>query len=119
MSCLDENLIYLIECTKPKGQCVKVHPQYVGETGKSAKWRCAMHIGTVTNQSQSETTLPVGSHFRLPGHSHSDMRLTPLEKIKSKDPFVRKVRESFYIAKFESLKGSDVNVIEHELNLMP
>ena len=93
------------------------HPQYIGETGHSAKWRCARHIGSITNPSQSNTTLPVGSHFRLPGHSHSDLSFLPIEKIQSKDPFVRKVRESFYIKQYSSLKHSSLTTIEHGLNL--
>ena len=59
ITCTDENLIYLMFCTKSNGECIKHHPQYVGETGKSAKWRCARHIGTVTNSSQTDTQLPV------------------------------------------------------------
>ena len=113
----DKNIIYVISCSKSSGQCPQVHPQYIGETGKSAKWRCSRHIASVKNESQSETTLPVGVHFRLPGHSHSDMKFTPLEKIVSSDPFVRKVRESYYIKHFETFKELDVESIEHGLNL--
>ena len=69
----------------------------MGETGHSAKWRCFRHLGTITNESQADTTVPVGVHVRLPGHSHSDLKFLPIEKIYSKDPFVRKVRETFYI----------------------
>jgi len=119
ISCLSENILYSISCTKSNGQCAKVHPQYIGETGKSAKGRCAKHIGTVTNKCHDDTTLPVGAHFRLPGHDHSDLRFTPIELIKSKDPFVRKVRERFYIKKFSTLKKHDVSTIEHGLNLKP
>ena len=60
----DENLVYIISCTKQNGPCAKVNPQYVGETGKIAKRRCARHIGTTTNPSQADTTLPVGVHCR-------------------------------------------------------
>ena len=39
------------------------------------------------------TTLPVGEHFRLPGHSVSDMVFMPVERIFSSNVFVRKARE--------------------------
>ena len=119
ITCTDENIIYVISCEKSNGDCIKVHPQYVGETGNSAKRRCAGHISSIVNSSQEDTTLPVGVHFRLPGHSHADMNFTPSEKIVSKDPFVRKVRESFFIKQYESLKGKDIKSIEHGLNLKP
>ena len=64
-----------------------------------------------------DTITPVGSHFRLPGHDQSHLNFAPIEKIQSKDPFVRKVRESFYIQQYESLKHEDITVIEHGLNL--
>ena len=35
MFCTDENLIFAISCTKSNGQCQKVHPQYIGESGKN------------------------------------------------------------------------------------
>ena len=41
-------------------------------------------------------------HFRLPGHSVCDLQLIPIEKIKSKDTLVRKVREKYLINKFDS-----------------
>ena len=43
-----------------------------------------------------------GYHFNLPGHSESDMRITVVEKVLSKDPFMREEREKFYINKFEA-----------------
>ena len=43
----DENIIYVISCEKSNGDCIKVHPQYVGETGNSAKRRCAGHISSI------------------------------------------------------------------------
>ena len=117
LTCTDENIIYVISCEKDNGDCAKVHPQYVGETGHSAKWRCSRHLGTITNDSQVDTTVPVGVHFRMPGHSHSDLKFLPIEKIFSKNPFVRKVRETFYIKQYQTLKSKNVNVIEHGLNL--
>ena len=117
ITCTDESVIYVISCEKGNGDCGRFHPQYVGETGHSAKWRCSRHLGTITNPSQVDTTTPVGSHFRLQGHNHSHMNFLPIEKIESKDPFVRKVRESFYIHQYHTLKTKDISSIEHGLNL--
>ena len=43
------------------------------------------------------------NHFNLPGHSISDMQFVILEKIYSKDPGVRKERESLFIKNFNTL----------------
>ena len=43
----------------------------------------------------------------------------PIEKITSKDPFVRKARESMWIRKCQTMKISEVSDIEHGLNLAP
>lgn len=116
ITCTDTNVIYCIKCTKPNGECPKVKPMYIGETSKMAKTRCSGHLSSIRLESQENTALPVGQHFRLPGHSHSDMMLTPFEKIVSSDPFVRKARESFYIRKFNTLKSGE-SQIQHGLNL--
>ena len=89
ITCTNSNIIYFISCTKQSGVCAKVHPQYIGKTGKSAKEKCAMNIGTTTKHSQTGTTLPMGVYFWLPGHSHSDLQFLPIEK----DPHVWRVRE--------------------------
>ena len=96
-------------------------PTYVGECGdgvtSSFTHRFATHMGSATQQSQEDTSKPVGRHFRLPGHEpHSDLVMLPIEK-SGKDPFLRKARESFYIKKFKSLKLKSVSDIEHGLNL--
>ena len=65
------------------------------------------------------TTKPVGSHFRLPGHSHREMVILPIEKVRSKDRFILEARESYWIAKYSAVKVDEVGVIEHGLNLRP
>ena len=74
--------------------------QYIGETGRSAKVRFKEHIGYVENVQLEKAT---GNHFNLPGHSISDMQFVILEKIYSKDPGVRKERESLFIKNFNTL----------------
>ena len=92
-------------------------PQYVGVTEKSAKVRFSEHVGSATQPCQANTTKPVGVHFRLPGHSHSDMGFLPIEKVRNKDRFVMEARESYWIKKYNSVKLKAVEVIEHGLNL--
>ena len=46
-----------------------------------------------------------GEHFSQPGHSVSDIQGLVLEKVKSKDPYVLKAREHFYIQKFDSYRN--------------
>ena len=103
---------------KSTASCLKVHPTYVGETGGTGRARCAQHLGTATQPCHVDTNKPVGRHFRLPGHDpHRDFKFLPIEKIVSKDPFVRKARESMWIRKCQTIKISEVSDIEHGLNL--
>ena len=60
---------------------------------------------------------PVGVHFRLPGHSHSDMVALPIERVRSQCRFVMEAREKFWIKKYDSVKVLAVEDIESGLNL--
>ena len=57
---------------------------------------------TVLKPSQENTTAPVGRHFRQLNHSVCDLQILPLEK-NWRHNMNRKVRESFYINKFNSV----------------
>ena len=72
---------------------------------KEAKERLRGHRGTITQLGQENTQAPVGVHFRAPGHSYADLSFIPIEKIRSRDSMVRKVRESYYIQKFNSVRS--------------
>ena len=60
---------------------------------------------------------PVGYHFRLPGHSHCEMKFLPIERVQNKDKFILEARESFWIEKYKCLKRKTVDQLEHGLNL--
>ena len=45
------------------------------------------------------------------------MRILPIEKVRSSDPFVLEARERYWINKYESLKNQAVDVVEHGLNI--
>ena len=81
------------------------HPQYCGETGKSVEERFCGHRNTITQHCHSNTTLPVGEHFRLPGHSVADLVFTPVERIYSSNVFVRKVREKLLIYRLDLIEN--------------
>ena len=91
LNCEIANYIYLIECMKE--DC---NMKYVGETRRSMKFRLAEHRGYVNNNVDT----PTGEHFNLPGHSLSDLRVSILEKVRSKDDMYRKERERYFIRKF-------------------
>ena len=46
----------------------------------------------------------MGEHFQGVGHSVSDMRFTPVEKVFSNNIFVRKARERLMINKFDLIR---------------
>ena len=118
ITCTDSNLIYKVACVKSSGSCLHSHPTYIGETGSTARARCAQHLGTTMQPCHQDTSKPVGRHFRLPGHvPHRDFLFLPFEKIHSKDIFVRKARECMWIKKCKTLKVRDVHNVEHGLNL--
>ena len=113
INCESTGLIYCISCVKTTGQCMQGGggdagvggPQYIGCTARMLKTRFSEHVGSATQPSQALTTKPVGQHFRLPGHSHCDMRVTPVEKVRCKDHFVLEARESYWIKKYGAVNG--------------
>ena len=72
---------------------------------QTASYRVNEHKGYVTQHSnllKKGKAKATGHHFNLPGHSESDMRITVVEKVHSRDPFMLEEREKFYINKFEA-----------------
>ena len=101
LNCQDQNVIYQWRCTK--SNC-KDHPKniYNGKTTKSFQQRFSQHRDYVKREVLTEAS---GDHFNQPGHSVSDIQGLVLEKVKSKDPYVLKAREHFYIQKFDSYRN--------------
>ena len=96
MDCQTRNILYKLDCMADK--CKEI--PNLGESKKRAEERFVGHLNTVNLDCYRDTNLPVGRHFRdTPGHSQKDMRFTPFEKIVSRDPFVRKARETELINK--------------------
>ena len=55
------------------------------------------------------TTTPVSLHFHQAGHSINDVRLTPIELIRSKRDSIRKAREAHLIDKVKTLHPFGIN----------
>ena len=96
LDCQTKNLIYELHCKRD------LIP-YIGETSKTAENRTIGHLNTILQDCHASTKTPVGQHFRSPGHNHTDLQVTPFEKIYSRIPFVRKARETLLIDKHELL----------------
>ena len=79
---------------------------YIGETSKTAETRFVGHLNTILQECHSNTNTPVGQHFRSAGHSHTDIQVTPFEKIRSRNHFVRKAREAYLIDKYQLLTNA-------------
>ena len=107
ITCTTSNILYLGTCVKGDRTCPD-NPQYCGETGKTAEERFVGHRNTIVQACHDHTNLPVGQHFREPGHSVSDFVFTPIERIYSRNVFVRKARERLMI--------NNLNLISDGLN---
>ena len=118
LSCLTPWVIYSVTCNKGSGQCARVKgPQYIGCSERPFKKRFSEHVGTATQPCHQDTVKPVGVHFRLPGHSHSDLVALPMERVRNKCRFVLEARERFWIQKYNTVKLLSVEEIESGLNL--
>ena len=98
VSCNTDNCIYYWKCTK--NNCSD-HPrcEYIGMTTRTFKKRLSEHRDY---PKRNVTTEPSGEHFTKRGHTVADLKGLVLEKVKSKDPFVLKARESLLIKKFDT-----------------
>ena len=64
---------------------------------------------SILNHQQLGTTTPVSLHFNQAGHSINDVRLIPIELIRSKSDSVRKAREAHLINKAKTLHPFGIN----------
>ena len=94
LNCNTYNCVYMIECKKDNCKL-----KYVGETKRILKFRLADHRGYINNQDYTTAT---GEHFNSPGHSLSDLSITILERVKTKDDLYRREREKYFIRKFNT-----------------
>ena len=84
ITCKTSNVIYCITCKKCKAQ-------YIGETNQEIHERQAGHFSDVQKKI---TGLPYVRHFLSCGIEN--YTITGVEKVRSRDPIIRKSRETFY-----------------------
>ena len=113
----------MVRCGKDTGACARVGgPTYVGVVSdkRPVRERAREHFGSTIWPSHRDTDKPVGVHFRGPGHvPQRDLSFLPIEKVRSKDPFVRLARESFWISSLGTLRKHDDDNVQFGLNIDP
>ena len=101
MDCDTRNLCYAITCS-----VANCKQQYIGQTHRSLKERFREHLRYVDIDREA-----TGKHFNLPGHSKSDMTVTVLEKVHSRDVWLREEKESDFIRNCNSFyKGMNKKI---------
>ena len=83
VDCETKNLLYAISCT-----VANCRQQYIGTTYRSLRERFREHLGYVDKNVEA-----TGAHFNLPGHSKADMKVMVVEKVNSRDLWLREERE--------------------------
>ena len=101
VDCNTENCIYYWKCAKEN---CSDYPrcEYIGMTSRSFKKRFSEHRDYPKRDVLTE---PSGEHFTQRGHNVAHLRGQVLEKVKSRDPYVLRARESFLIKKFDTFNN--------------
>ena len=100
-SCKSSNIIYLITCRR-------CGLQYVGETGHPLHGRINGHRFNIAHRRTEES--PVAAHFNGEGHSQADMVVAVIDQLYSRDPCLRKIRESRWIRTLGTSHPSGMNL---------
>ena len=90
-------------------QCNRCHKQYIGETKRRLKDRFNEHRRTVDKQTNFSKPTAVSEHFLSNDHTATDMKLIPLELVKSNRDGVRKAREAYLIERGQTLETLGLN----------
>ena len=98
LSCKTTNGVYYWHCTNEKCKDAPYN-EYIGRTKRSVQERHYNHIGYIRYNNLGEVS---GKHFNQPNHHQHNMKGLLLEKVHSKNPITLKVREKFYINKFDT-----------------
>ena len=100
ISCHSKNLMYPIECKRCHFNTSE------RPSRRQLSERFGEHRRSILNHQQLSTTTPVSLHFNQAGHSINDVRLIPIELIRSKRDSVRKAREAHLINKAKTFNTS-------------
>ena len=87
MDCSTRNICYAITCS-----VANCRQQYIGQSSRSLKERLGEHLNYIDRNIEA-----TGWHFNLPGHSKWDLKATVLEKVQSREVWVREENESLFI----------------------
>ena len=108
-NCKSENIIYAMECTK-------CSVWYIGETGDSLRGRLNGHRsvtkkifnGGSVDEINNDNGAPL--HFGKKNHDFkNDMKLYILEQGRYRDVRERRMKDSYYIAKYKPLSPQGMN----------
>ena len=99
ITCKSANVIYGIICK----ECRKV--VYVGETGNTIYERFQNHISNIRRKKDE----PISRHFNGKNHNLGNMKILGLESIGRLDIHRRKIRESFWIQKLQTITPGGLN----------
>ena len=80
--------------------------QYAGQSGAEVGTRAGQHAYDI----DAEADKPVANHFRLTGGTKDDLRVTPVIRVKSNNPWVRLHLERQFINKY-NLVEDGINVV--------
>ena len=83
--------MYFITYTRAGCVHCTEHSQHIVEMGQMLKNR--LRERTIISPVQLNTTKPVGVHFRQQGHDYTNLRMIPLEQIRSRDSMVCKINK--------------------------
>ena len=89
ITCKTANVVYCLTCKKCRAQ-------YIGETAQELHARQRGHL---TDIRKNKAALPYVKHFRQCGIEN--YTITGIEKVRERDPLVRKERENYYKALFD------------------
>ena len=85
----------------------------MGQTTNTLYTRICNTRSQIKNHSKSsKNQIPYVVHFNLPNHSLSDVSVMPIEQINKQSHQVLNHRESYLIAKLQTLAPNGINVEE-------
>ena len=100
-NCRTKSFIYLLWNKRDPAK-----RQYAGQSGAEVGTRAGQHAYDI----DSEADKPVANHFRLTGGTKDDLRVTPVIRVKSNNPWVRLHLERQFINK-HNLVEDGINVV--------
>ena len=94
--------IYAVTCRKGghPGAACGTDCQYVGLTKRKAKVRWGEPKSSAKPLLQ-QTSKPVGKHYSEKGHEIHEMSIVVIGKVRCRNPFILKARESYWIKQYD------------------